>query len=146
MSAVKVLGFVFSAALALLGAGMMWGGTQMGYSNYGVPGAGFFPVWSGLVLAVAGIAFVLPAARADRLEDDLSVPRQFVAIAMVVGFLLLNETIGTLGAVVVYLAASIGFVGRHSPAIAALCSLVSAAIVYAVFEVWLRTPLLEASW
>lgn len=139
----KALGYVFSAALVVLGAGMVWEGTRLGYAGYGVPGAGFFPVWSGLLLTVSGIAFALQAASAHRLEDDVAVLRQFLAIAMVAVFLLLNEGIGTLGAILIYLAGSVYFIGRHSLAITALCCIVCLAIVYAVFELWLRIPLVE---
>jgi|EndMetStandDraft_3_1072993.scaffolds.fasta_scaffold13075_3 putative tricarboxylic transport membrane protein len=72
---------LFAVFLILLGAYIAWAGFGYGYMNGTAPGAGFFPVILGIVIAMLSIVnLVRSLAGAERLAKGIS-PRDLIKIA-----------------------------------------------------------------
>jgi len=81
---VKALRLAFAVLLVAVGAGLVIASEDLGYlDRMGAPGAGFFPRWVGLLLALLSIAWGIAEWRAplsSQAEQDLD-PRGWIRTA-----------------------------------------------------------------
>ena len=112
----------------------------MGYVSAGVPGAGFFPFWVGLLLVVSGAALAVMSWRNPSKTEGVD-RGQLVSIATSGAFLVVLAVAGSLVATVAYLLATVGLTRRHSLFVTVATALITAALVYLTFQVWLLVPL-----
>lgn len=116
-------------------------GTRLGYITYRGPGAGFFTVWAGLLIAVAG--FLIAIRRPAPLRDAAKIVwnKQFLTIMTAALYVLLILYLGTIVATIIYFILTLLVIERHSLWKVVLCCGTSIAIIYLTFEVWLKIPL-----
>lgn len=116
-------------------------GLRLGYITYRVPGAGFFSVWAGILLMVAGLLIAIRRPVSIRDAGEIVWRKQFSAILTVVLYVLLIQYIGTLLGTALYFILTLVVIDRHPLRTVLLCGGISTSIIYLVFEVWLKIPL-----
>ena len=131
----------FGILMAAGGVFFIREGIRLGYITYRVPGAGFFPVWAGILLMVAGLLMAIRRPVSIRDAEEIEWSKQFSAILMVAVYVLLIQYIGTLLGTAFYFILTLWVIGRHALRTVLLCGGISIAIIYLVFEVWLKIPL-----
>lgn len=131
---------LFGAAVAIAGLAIAVTATGMGYVSSGVPGPGFFPFWVGLLLVVSGLALAVMFWRSPSKTESVETG-QLVSIATSGAFLAILAVAGSLVATVAYLLATVWMTRRHSLLVTVATALITAALVYLTFQVWLLVPL-----
>ena len=131
---------LFGAAVAIAGLAIAVTATGMGYVSSGVPGPGFFPFWVGLLLVVSGLALAVMFWRSPSKTESIETG-QLVSIATSGAFLVVLAVAGSLVATVAYLLATVWMTRRHSLFVTFATALITAALVYLTFQVWLLVPL-----
>lgn len=131
---------MFGAVVAIAGLAIALTATSMGYASGGVPGAGFFPFWVGLLLVISGGALAVMAWRKPSKTEGIETG-QLVSIATSGAFLAILAVAGSMVATVVYLLATVWMTRRHSLLVTVATAVITAALVYLTFQVWLLVPL-----
>jgi hypothetical protein len=131
---------LFGAVVAVAGLAITLTATGMGYVSAGVPGAGFFPFWVGLLLVISGIALAVMTWRTPSKTESVD-SGQVISIVTSAAFLLILAVAGSIAATVVYLLATVGLTRRHSLLVTVATAVITAALVYLTFQVWLLVPL-----
>lgn len=139
--AVGMLACALGGALVPLGLGVTYKGLEYGYTRFGIPGAGFFPFWIGIALAVAGALLVAVSWPTRRERKELAWPQQLVWLAATLAFLAATEVIGLLLAGFLFLVVTVRILGGLPLWIGALAGVLANGLLWLVFEVWLRVPL-----
>ncbi len=139
----KTFDLGFSALIALLGLYVTWQGLDYGFTDEGVPAAGYFPVISGigmLLFAVLNIAKVLRNAGLHGFFETAELVRVGLVSLSIAGFILLSYLVGMVVATFPFMMAVGVIYGARSPRSLAVLAVVSAgmtAINYLVFSVML---------
>ncbi len=148
MIKVRNLDIGVSALLIVFGAYVAYKGMVFGYVEAGAPGAGFFPLWIGLGLAIfSGVNLVKAIRRSGMLATIDG--REFVRVALcsvaMAGFVWLGGIIGMMVSAFL-LMFGIGVIfGPRTRNFYVLLAVVSAgmtAVLYIVFGILLAVPLL----
>jgi len=106
------------------------------------PGAGFFPFWLsvGLALAVAGVlAQTLgsrPASAQKRFIPEGALPSLLKVVLPIAGMILVMEVVGYYVAAALYLGLSMRWIGRHGWPLVVGVSLLFPVATYLVMERW----------
>lgn len=124
-----------------LGAYSLLEGRVLGYVRFGIPGAGFFPIYIGVALVLASIPLAL-RAWGRRHRRELADWGMIVAL-MVAMFVLLLATsvVGLVPALFLFAAGAIPMLGRINPLVAVLVAAGATLTIWATFEGWLGIPL-----
>lgn len=137
-----------SALLILFGAYIAYGGLGFGYLEDSAPGAGFFPVWTGLGLVLcSGINLVKVVRRSDLMSaiEGAELARVALATLALVGFVWLGGIIGMMPAAFLLMLAIGAIFGprerRFYLGLVAVSAGMTAAL-YFIFGVMLAVPLL----
>jgi hypothetical protein len=131
---------LFGAVVAFAGFAIALTATGMGYVSAGVPGAGFFPFWVGLLLVISGSALAVMTWRNPSKTESID-SGQLISIVTSGAFLVILAAAGSIVATLVYLLATVGLTRRHSLLVTVATALITAALVYLTFQVWLLVPL-----
>lgn len=131
---------IFGALAAVAGLAIALTATGMGYVSGGVPGAGFFPFWVGVLLVISGVALAVIGWRSPSKTESIETG-QLVSIATSGAFLAILAVAGSMVATVAYLFATVWMTRRHSLFVTIATALITAALVYLTFQVWLLIPL-----
>ena len=110
----------------------------------GQPGSGFMPLLLGLALAVLSVVLIVK----HRLRDAARKPfwegrawlQPLVAVAITGVFIVVFDDIGAITSVAVLVTGWLWLVSRKPVAISVLTGVLTAAVVYVVFERLLDTP------
>jgi len=137
---VVVMGVVVMVEARRLGAGWTSDG----------PGAGYFPFYIGLILAVGGGGILLQSLRARRSDDGVFVDSvQLKRVASVlIPSLLYTGAIMLLGLYVasaVFIALFMILLGKYSPLKSVIVGLGVNALFFMMFEVWFKVPLFKGA-
>jgi putative tricarboxylic transport membrane protein len=131
---------LFGLAVAIAGVAIATVAAGLGYVSGGVPGAGFFPFWVGLLLVVSGLALAVMTwrhpSKTERVESG-----QLVSIAAGGAFLAVMAAAGAIVATVAYLLATVWMTRRHGILVTVATAVITAALTYFTFQVWLLVPL-----
>lgn len=108
------------------------------------PGAGFFPFWLSVGLAVSAIIILIRAVRMGpdsnpkktRFIPEGALLSLFKVILPIAGVILAMEFIGFYLAAAFYLIVSMRWIGRHSWSLSGAISLLFPVATYFVFERW----------
>jgi cell division protein FtsW (lipid II flippase) len=110
----------------------------------GQPGSGFMPFHVGLALAILSIVLVVKHRRRDgerrHFWEGRSWLQPLVAVIIVGVFIVVFDDIGAMVSVAVLVTGWLWLVSRKPVLVAALTGVVTAAVVYVVFERLLQTP------
>lgn len=110
----------------------------------GQPGSGFMPFHLGLALAVLSIVLLVKHRRRDAERAPFWAHRAWLqpllAVAIVAVFIVVFDDVGAMVSVAVLVTGWLWLVSKKSILVSAFTGLVTAAVVYAVFERLLQTP------
>ena len=145
--------FILEIAVAsftgALGALVAYGSTEFGtgWGDAG-PQAGYFPFYIGIIIMMASAGVLLQALiqHRDRREAFLTHEqgrRILSFFGPMLAFVFLAHFLGLYVSLALYLFGAMVFQGGYRPLKAALISLASPLIFYAVFERWFQVPLLK---
>ena len=132
---------LLGGALVPLGLAVTLEGLELGYTRFGVPGAGFFPFWAGLALAVSGVLLLAVSWPARRQRKELDWPQQLVWLSAFLAFVAATEFIGLLPAGFLFLVLTVRGLGGLPVWIAAVTGVLACSLLWLVFEAWLYVPL-----
>ena len=138
---------IVAVILFAMGAVVMFQAQSLGagWTTDG-PGAGYFPFYIGLILAIAsaGIFYqaVFSAKRdTDAFVDRLQLRRVLSVLLPAFVYVLAARYLGLYVASVLYIALFMIVLGKYSPLKSALISVVTIALFFAMFEIWFKVPL-----
>lgn len=122
--------------------------SQLEYSTSIGPGAGFFPMWLGILFGgLSAIWFVQASTRPDEpLQEDFIPDRggmfRIIAILLAIAaFTALVDFVGFQVTMFAFLLFLLLALGRQNPALTLVLSLLGSVGVYYVFVKWLDVPL-----
>lgn len=112
--------------------------------DHGQPGSGLMPFGLGVILGILAVALIVT----HRHRDEKRVPfwearawvKPLVAVAITVAFIIVFDDIGAITSIVVLVTGWLWLVGRKSVFVSVLTGVLTAAVVYVVFERLLSTP------
>ena len=132
---------LFGVLLLLVGAVVFWSGLKLGYIRYNMPGAGFFPVWEGILVFIGGILLVTGVDITPDFPEGYSMPKQLLCLAMVFVYLLATQYLGALISTIALFFVLVIVIGKRSWMTFGVSTAASILILYASFELWLGIPL-----
>jgi hypothetical protein len=135
------LEWLLGAVVVLIGLGVSWEALSLGYTSFGIPGAGFFPFWAGVLLVVSGLGLVVQGILAPRAGDERIAGGQLITMAGAAAYLVLIATVGAIAAGILFIGAMIWGRGGHGWLVTMATALAAMGLIYAVFRVWLNIPL-----
>ena len=142
---------IIGLALAPIGAAIAAEGLKLGYYDpFGTLGAGFFPFWIGIALAVSGPLMSGIALTSGGAGRERPSGAQLGALALLIAYAASIWAAGFLPASAAYFAVALGVVARLRWPLVALVTVISCALLWLIFERWLSIPLphgvLEKVW
>jgi hypothetical protein len=114
----------------------------------GGPGPAFVPFWLGLVMAGLALLMLVKSLR-NPYPGDAWLPRgeglraMLVVLGVTVAFVVLLQVVGMILGTALFVAALVGFLGRHRWWVIAAVAIGAAGFNYLVFLRWLRVPFPE---
>jgi putative tricarboxylic transport membrane protein len=117
-------------------------GLALGPGALNRPGPGFFPFWTGVVLAALCLVHLVNALRRDspRARSPVSATKPVVVVAALLGYLLLLEPLGFV--VVTFLFLFLLFrLEQRGWTFSAVGALAGTLASYGLFQLWLKTQL-----
>ncbi len=134
--------------LLLLAVFVIIGSRELEYTREFTPGAGFFPFWLGISLALLSIVLLIKNTILEshkREGSPLPGKQAFLRIMLILGALLadllLLERIGFLLAMTVFASFLLIFLENYRWYKGVLISVVMVFAVYGIFKIWLDIPL-----
>ncbi len=114
------------------------------------PGAGYFPFYIGLILALASVAMVVDAwPRKGRRAEVFADPQKLRRVGAILGpallYVLAVQGAGLYLASAVYIALFMRLLGRYSWVRSLLVALAVTGVFYCLFELWFKVPLFKGS-
>lgn len=120
-----------------------------GWSSDG-PGAGYFPFYIGLILAVCGAAIFVQSLRARATDEEVFVDS--VQLKQVLSVLVPSAIyVGAIMALGLYLASALFIalfmiiLGKYSPLKSVIVGVAVNALFFVMFEVWFKVPLYKGA-
>jgi hypothetical protein len=142
---------IVAACLILVGLVEVFEARRLGaeWTSDG-PGAGYFPFYIGLILAVSGAAILVQSLRARKKDDSVFVDSVqlkrvlsvlvpsviYVAAIMVLGIYVASAIFITLFMIVL---------GKYSPLKSVIVGVAVNALFFMMFEVWFKVPLYKGA-
>lgn len=114
------------------------------FDEDGQPGSGFMPLLLGVALAILSVALLVKHRRPDPERRPFWERRGWlqplVAVVLTGVFIVVFDDVGAITSVAVLVAGWLWLVSRKSIGVSVLTGVLTAAVVYAVFERLLDTP------
>jgi hypothetical protein len=136
---VLVMGIVVIVQARKLGAGWTTDG----------PGAGYFPFYIGLVLAISGAAIFLQSirgrAKSKVFVDSVQFKRVLQVLVPTAIYVVAIMVLGLYVASALFIALFMIVLGKYSPAKSVIVGVVVNAIFFAMFEIWFKVPLFKGA-
>ena len=143
----RTLEIIVSVALLALAALIMWDSKRMG-AGWGPSGpeSGYFPFYIGLLMGIASIVNLVKAWRMTR--EDSFVSREEIRLvgamffpALV--FVFLMQWLGIYVSGALLIAAFMRWQGKFSYPMCAAVSVGTVVVLFAMFELWFKVPLIK---
>jgi putative tricarboxylic transport membrane protein len=143
----RTLEIIVSTALLALAALIMWDSKRMG-SGWGPSGpeSGYFPFYIGLLMGIASLVNLVKALRMTR--DDSFVSREEIRLvgAMffpALAFVFLMQWLGIYVSGALLIAAFMRWQGKFSYAMCAAVGIGTVVVLFGMFELWFKVPLIK---
>jgi putative tricarboxylic transport membrane protein len=143
----RTLEIIVSVALLALAVLIMWDSKRMG-AGWGPSGpeSGYFPFYIGLLMGIASVVNLVKAWRMTR--DDSFVSREEIRLvgamffpALV--FVFLMQWLGIYVSGALLIAAFMRWQGKFSYAMCAAVGVGTVVVLFAMFELWFKVPLIK---
>jgi hypothetical protein len=110
----------------------------------GQPGSGFMPFLLGLALVILSVLLIVKHRRRDEVRrpfwEGRAWTQPLLAVVITVVFIFVFDDVGAITSVAVLVTGWLWLVSRKSVAVSVLTGVLTAAVVYLVFERLLDTP------
>jgi hypothetical protein len=127
--------------MAILGVAGIVQSLQLGYMLRGVPGPGFFPFWSSVLLSVSALGWLLKARMTGTQSRELDTRTLGVRAAGVAGYIVAIWLAGFIVASVVYITYILRWRARTTWWTVLLLNALVISAMEVVFRGWLNMPL-----
>lgn len=135
---------IAAVALILLGIGAAFGALEIGFGSFRSPGPGFLPFWLSVVLTITSAVYLMinlgPDAKV-KLWPEKTWFRPLVAILVMFAYGYFMKWFGFCTATLVLFVTWMTVVAKEKWSTVALVSILTTAIAYLLFEVFLKVPL-----
>jgi hypothetical protein len=114
------------------------------------PGAGYFPFYIGLILAISGAAILVQSLRARKTDDSVFVDsvqgkRVLSVLVPSVLYVAAITVLGIYVASAIFIALFMIVLGKYSPLKSVVVGVAVNALFFMMFEVWFKVPLFKGA-
>jgi len=140
-----------AAAVMLIGAVVVVEARRLGagWTSDG-PGAGYFPFYIGLILAICGAGILVQAVRSrgpsdEAFVDNVQLRRVLSVLVPSTIYVAAIMLLGIYVASAVFIALFMIVLGKYSPARSVIVGVAVNALFFMMFEVWFKVPLYKGA-
>lgn len=143
----RTLEIITAIFFLIIGSVVMWDSSRIG-AGWGADGpqSGYFPFYVGLLMNVASTVNLWLAFRSSKAESFVSRPAIKLVLAIFLPCLVYVAVMQWLGlyvASVIFIAVFMRWQGKFSLFKSALTSLIVVAVLFVMFEIWFKVPLIK---
>lgn len=143
----RTLEIVTAVFFLLVGSVVMWDSSRIG-AGWGSEGpqSGYFPFYIGLLMNLASAVNLLLALKSSKAESFVSKPAVKLVLAIFLPCLVYVGAMQWLGlyvASLIFIAVFMRWQGRFSVLKSGLTSLVVVLVLFVMFEIWFKVPLIK---
>ena len=143
----RTLEIVTAIFFLIVGSVVMWDSARIG-AGWGSDGpqSGYFPFYIGLLMNIASGVNLLLAFKSSKAESFVSKPQVKLVMAIFLPCLVYVAVMQWLGlyvASVIFIAVFMRWQGKFSWIKSALTSLIVVAVLFVMFEIWFKVPLIK---
>ena len=143
----RTLEIVTAIFFLIVGSVVMWDSARMG-AGWGTDGpqSGYFPFYIGLLMNIASGVNLVLAFKSSKAESFVSKPQVKLVMAIFLPCLVYVAVMQWLGlyvASVIFIAVFMRWQGKFSWIKSALTSLIVVAVLFVMFEIWFKVPLIK---
>lgn len=143
----RTLEIVTAVFFLLVGSVVMWDSSRIG-AGWGSEGpqSGYFPFYIGLLMNLASAVNLLLALKSSKAESFVSKPAVKLVLAIFLPCLVYVAAMQWLGlyvASLIFIAVFMRWQGRFSVLKSGLTSLIVVVVLFVMFEIWFKVPLVK---
>jgi putative tricarboxylic transport membrane protein len=143
----RTLEIVTAIFFLVVGSGVMWDSYRIG-AGWGADGpqSGYFPFYIGLLMNVASAVNLALAFKSSNAESFVSRPAIKLVLAIFLPCLVyvaFMQWLGLYVASLIFIAVFMRWQGKFSFFKSALTSLIVVAVLFVMFEIWFKVPLIK---
>ncbi len=143
----RTLEIITSLCILVIGGVVMWDSSRIGagWGNDG-PQSGYFPFYIGLLMNIASLVNLGLALRSDKAEAFVSKGQIKLVLAIFLpclAYVAFMQWVGLYVASIVFIALFMWLQGKFSVFRSALTALTVVALLFVMFEIWFKVPLIK---
>ena len=143
----RTLEIVTSLCILAIGSVVMWDSSRIG-AGWGTDGpqSGYFPFYIGLLMNIASLINLGLALKSDKAESFVSKVQIKLVMAIFLpclAYVALMQWVGLYVASVIFIALFMRLQGKFSVLKSALTALIVVAVLFVMFEIWFKVPLIK---
>ena len=143
----RTLEIITSICFLIIGSIVMWDSSRIG-AGWGADGpqSGYFPFYVGLLMNIASVVNLALAFKSDKAESFVSHPKIKLVLAIFLPCLVYVAVMQWLGlyvASVIFIAVFMRWQGKFSLFKSALTSIIVVWVLFVMFEIWFKVPLIK---
>ena len=143
----RTLEIITSLCILALGSLVMWDSSRMGagWGNDG-PQSGYFPFYIGLLMNLASLVNLVQAIKSDKSGSFVSTAQIKLVLAIFLPCLVyvaVMQWAGLYVASIIFIALFMRLQGNFSVLKSALTSIGVVAVLFVMFEIWFKVPLIK---
>ena len=143
----RTLEIVTAVFFLLVGSVVMWDSSRIG-AGWGSEGpqSGYFPFYIGLLMNLASAVNLLLALKSSKAESFVSKPAVKLVLAIFLPCLVYVAAMQWMGlyvASLIFIAVFMRWQGRFSVLKSGLTSLIVVVVLFVMFEIWFKVPLIK---
>ena len=143
----RTLEIITSICFLIIGSIVMWDSSRIG-AGWGAEGpqSGYFPFYIGLLMNIASAVNLALAFKSDKAESFVSHPKIKLVLAIFLPCLVYVAVMQWLGlyvASVIFIAVFMRWQGKFSLFKSALTSIIVVVVLFVMFEIWFKVPLIK---
>ena len=143
----RTLEIITSICFLIIGSIVMWDSSRIG-AGWGAEGpqSGYFPFYIGLLMNISSAVNLTLAFKSDKAESFVSHPKIKLVLAIFLPCLVYVAVMQWLGlyvASVIFIAVFMRWQGKFSLFKSALTSIIVVVVLFVMFEIWFKVPLIK---
>ena len=143
----RTLEIVTSLCILAIGSVVMWDSSRIG-AGWGTDGpqSGYFPFYIGLLMNIACLVNLGLALKSDQTESFVSKAQIKLVLAIFLpclAYVALMQWVGLYVASIIFIALFMRLQGKFSVFKSALTALTVVAVLFVMFEIWFKVPLIK---
>ena len=143
----RTLEIVTALIFLAVGSLVMWDSSRIG-AGWGADGpqSGYFPFYLGLLMNIASLMNLVLAVRSSNAESFVSRPAIKLVLAIFLPYLVyvaVMQWVGLYVASVIFIAVFMRWQGKFSVFKSTLTPLIVVAVLFVMFEIWFKVPLIK---